>query len=379
MSLKRDLHHAKTIAKKDLRELSKVPHVYIALTLFPLIMVSIIAWGFGGDIDHIKVAFVDEDSTAISIDLMEEFQSSKILDVIEVNGVDQARKMLEDERVFGVIVIPEGFGKNFEESRYKIDLYLDGSRYTIMNIISREVERITSAYASGISLEILSKYHEDPEVIFKPVDLQKDYLFGGNSEYLDFIIPGGIAFAIAVGVMLRMGDMIVRERERGTIQRILITPATNRAIILGKTLSSLAIDIPRAFIVTILAFMIFPIYLRGSFFSLMVIEFLEILIFIGIGFMISSRIKSMAEYIPIALPLTIPPAFISGVFFPIEALPWILNKFAYLLPLTYVAHALREITIKGYGLSMIMTDVTALSIYAIIAMGLGVLTFQREV
>ncbi len=372
MGIREDFRHAKTIAKKDLRELSKVPHIYVALTLFPLIMVSIIAWGFGGDIDHIKVGLVDEDKTIASIEFTEELQASKTLDLIELNGLHQARKLLEEEKIFGIIVLPEGFGNNLGVSQSKVLLYLDGTQYTVMNIISRKVDEISGRYSISVV-----KY---PETKNKAsIVVEKDYFYGGNTEYLDFIIPGGIAFAIAVGVMFRMGDTIVRERERGTIQRILITPATDRAIIMGKTLSSLAIDVPRAFIVTILAFSIFNIYLRGSFISLMIIEILAILIFIGLGFLISSRITSMAEYIPIAMPLTVPPAFISGVFFPIEALPWILNKFAYLLPLTYVAHALRLITIKGYGLTQISTDIVALTIYAIIAMALGTISFQREV
>jgi ABC-2 type transport system permease protein len=214
--------------------------------------------------------------------------------------------------------------------------------------------------------------------IVNSVNLQVNKIYG-NIEYIDFLVPAVLAMTVMMSCMMGMGQSIAGERETGELARLFMTPTSVSTVVGGKIISKLTIEIVRAMILLIAAILLFGITIHGNIFLAIAILILGALCFVGFGMMISATTSTQEDYTQIVMPLTMPMMFISGVFYPIETMPWIFQKIAYLLPLTYLNNAMRGVMIKGFGIGDIWIDIVVLSVFLLIFFAAGVVRFDRDV
>ena len=201
----------------------------------------------------------------------------------------------------------------------------------------------------------------------------------GNIEYIDFLVPAVLAMTVMMSCMMGMGQSIAVERETGELARLFMTPTSVATVVGGKIISKLIIEIARAMILLLAAFLLFGITIHGNVFLAIGILVLGALCFVGFGMMISSTASTQEDYTQMVMPLTMPMMFVSGVFYPIETMPWIFQKIAYLFPLTYLNNAMRGVMLKGYGIGDVWLDILVLSVFLIVFFTVGVVRFDRDV
>ena len=158
-----------------------------------------------------------------------------------------------------------------------------------------------------------------------------------------------------------------------------MTPTSTSTIVGGKILSKLVQETGRAIILIAVAIGLFGILIAGSLILTLLLLMLVALCFVGMGMMLSARVSTQADYNQITQPITLPMMFLSGVFFPVETMPWIFQKLAYVIPLTYANDALRAVMLKGAGIGTIWPDVLVLIGFTVLFFALGVRGFNRDV
>jgi ABC-2 type transport system permease protein len=200
----------------------------------------------------------------------------------------------------------------------------------------------------------------------------------GNLEYLDFLTPGVIALTVFMGSVATTGSAIAGEKEDGTLVRMLMTPISKRSVILGKTIYQLILQLGRAAILILAAYLLLGFNMNGSWLLISLVLVIFTLGGVGMGIVMSARTEDMESFFQLNMLITMPSMFVTGVFFPLSSAPNWMRYIAYCLPLTYAIDAMRTIMVKGQGLNAISTDLIILVLFALITFTLGVRLFRRE-
>ena len=179
--------------------------------------------------------------------------------------------------------------------------------------------------------------------------------------------------------MMTMGNSIAGERERGELSRLFMTPTNVSSVLTGKIISQVVRELIRALVLIIAAMLLFNVMIKGNLLLLVLVILIAVLCFVGFGMMFSATAKTQEDYIQIVMPVAMPMMFICGVFFPTETMPWILQKIALFLPLTYANDAFRAVMLKGAGLGSIAFDLIVLLAFALLFFIVGIVRFNRDV
>lgn len=179
--------------------------------------------------------------------------------------------------------------------------------------------------------------------------------------------------------MMGMGASIAGERETGELARLFMTPTSISTVVGGKIASKLIVELVRALILIFMAIVLFNVSIKGGILQTFIVLFFGALCFVGFGIMLSARTNTQEDYTQIGLPFSMPMMFVSGVFYPIETMPWILQKIAYIFPLTYLNDAMRGVMIKGQSLGDVWLDLAILLGFTALFFIIGVKRFNRDI
>ncbi len=210
------------------------------------------------------------------------------------------------------------------------------------------------------------------------INFQINRLYG-DIAYIDFLVPAILAMTVMMGAMMSMGESLAGERERGELARLFMTPTSVSTVVGGKIISRLVIQTATALVLIGAAIVLFGITINGSMLLTILLLVLTALCFVGFGIMISARVSTQEDYIQMVMPFSMPMMFISGVFYPIETMPWIFQKLAYIAPLTYANNALRGVMLKGFTIGDIWIEVAVLLGFTLLFFAMGVTRFNRDI
>jgi ABC-2 type transport system permease protein len=201
----------------------------------------------------------------------------------------------------------------------------------------------------------------------------------GDIKYIDFLVPAILGMTVMMSCMMSMGQSVAGERETGELARLFMTPTNVSTVVAGKIIARLVIETGRAIVLLLAAMILFNIIVQGSLALTFALLVLTGVCFIGCAIMISARVATQEDYIQMVLPITMPMMFISGVFYPIETMPWVFQKLAYICPLTYANNALRGVMLQGKGLGDIWLEILVLVGFTLVFYIIGVIKFDRDV
>jgi len=367
MDIKSELRKSWIIMMKEFKQIFRKKMLIIPLFMFPIIMIVFFGYGMGGSIKNVDILIVNDDTGMASSSLVQEIGSYipkdsdiKMFSITYTKDMAQseAERKIDAGLYKAVLIIPQDYSERVAKNEsVTLTLLTDSSDTTSSGIIVNFMQQLL-AKTRSISLNI-------PEIY-------------GNLKYLDFLTPAVIALTIFFGTVQSTGYAIAGEREDGTIVRILMTPVSKWAVILGKTIHQLILQLIRAVILILGATVILGVTMNGSW--LLVALVLTIFTFgsVGLGIAISAISEDMTSFQQLSLFFTLPSMFATGVFYPLSSVPDWMRWIAYTMPLTYANDAMRIIMVKGQGLSFIARDIFILIIFGVLYFAIGVHLFRRE-
>ena len=377
--------------KKDMLVLWRHKPRLISLFVFPILMIALFGYGMGGEIQNIPVVVVEQSNGPVTDATL---NAIKGLDIYDVKGIiadpDKGKEMVVDGQVKAAIILPNDYENITGNQSKTVTVYVDSSDQMATQALVPETQALFSQISEQIGIKKIQAQSAqvttsqsalaglNVQNMMNSVNFQINKLYG-DIKYIDFLVPAILAMTVMFSAMFGMGESIAGERERGELSRLFMAPTSVATVIIGKIISKVTIETFRAIILIIAAIVLFSVTINGSMLLTILLLVLTVLCFVGFGIMISARVNSQEDYTQIVMPFTMPMMFVSGVFYPLETMPWIFQKIAYIFPLTYANDALRAVMLKGAGLGDIWIDVAALLAFTLLFFALGVTKFNRDI
>lgn len=382
-----DLKKISRLIKKEFLVLSRNKIRLFSLIFLPIILITFFGYGMGGEVTDIPTVFVEPNNGNLSQETIDIFNDTDTFDVIDVvTSESEAKELIDNGTYKAAIILPESYNSLNITDR-NVELYVDSSDQVSASVAIPTSEIIFNEISKELGVNqvtlMSSKVVQDPSFLAQISSAFNDFKLSitnsfDDIDYIDYFMPGAIAISIMFVCMFSMGDSIAGERERGELSRIFITPTDVKTVVLGKITSNLIIEVIQALILLISAILIFDIVINGEMWLIILLIILISLCFVSMGMIVSARTKSQQNYIQTVLLLTLPFMFISGIFYPVDTMPWIFQKIAAFTPLTYACDALRCVMLKGSTTGDILLDILALCVFTIIFFVGAIKVFNRD-
>ena len=373
--------------KKELISLKRHPARLVSILAFPIIMILLFGYGMGGEMTDLPIVVVsqsDGNLTDLTLDTIKTTETYHVVEVID--SLSEGKARVDSGEVKAAIILPSDYDDDTDQQK-GVTLYLDSSDQMASQIIESSTQgifyRLSNMVASQTSVST-----QDANVtpsVTNSLDNFKDNIalhinrIYGNIKYIDFLVPAVLGMTVMFSCMMGMGATIAGERETGELARLFMTPTSVSTVIGGKIASKLLIELVRALILIFMAIILFNVSIKGGIAQTFIVLVIGALCFVGFGIMLSARTSTQEDYAQIVMPFSMPMMFVSGVFYPIETMPWILQKLAYIFPLTYLNDAMRGIMLKGQTLGDVWLDLVVLLGFTIVFFIIGVKRFNRDV
>jgi ABC-2 type transport system permease protein len=322
---------------------------------------------------NIPTIVFDQSRTQESRRLVEQLEATSYLKVIEYA---QSRQELTEAIVAGhaqvAVEIPPDYARKLTAGRQTAVLVMiDGSDSTVANqalsaangvVLSEGIRHLISA--SGRDL---------------PVEARPVMMFNPDMRSANLLIPGLIAIILAFSGTILSAFAIVKERERGTLEQLMVTPVSPLAVVLGKILPYLGLAYVELIVVLILMVYAFKVPIFGSVTLLLLLSSVYLLALLSFGLLISSKAQSQMEAMQRAMGIMLPSILLSGYIFPLSSLPWPLRIFSHLLPATHFIKIARGIVIRGAGFADLWEPVLSLLLISALLIAASARAFQKTV
>jgi ABC-2 type transport system permease protein len=346
-----NLNRIKAIAKKEFKHLLRDYRMLGILVLFPVFLLGIFGYAINFDVHHIKLAVYDQEYSDVTRDLVKELINSEYFDLSGyVKSEKQLKTILDNKLAQCIIVIPFDFSKKFNSRQVvKVQFLIDGVDGNTANIIQNYVTAALQTYGQNLSAEVLMKNGQNNYV---PIDLETRFWYNPDLQTTRFLIPGLIAMILLITAAISVSLSLVREKERGTIEQINVSPINSFELIAGKILPYLILSLFNAAMILIVGYFMFGVEIKGSIFLLFLTTLLFLSASTGIGILVSVMADSLQVAFTVATFATLLPSLIlSGFIFPIESMPLPVQILTNITPAKFFIEILRAIVIRGVGIA----------------------------
>jgi ABC-2 type transport system permease protein len=390
MGAKTLLSHSFRIAWKDLTELFRNRLGLVLLILMPLFMMVMVGFIYpsNGTVNNLQVGLVNEDSGFNNITLPSQSfimglqvinNQTHMLILSNVSSVADIRDMVQRGDLEGGIIIPSNFSTSIMTGQQgTLIIVSDESNPQISATIQGVLKTVFDEMGTAIAQQKVQALNvTNTLAVVKPFNVQTQGIVSGNPTYFDFIAPGIMAMTVMMSVMTGLPVAISQEKEIGTMDGMMVAPINRLSIILGKTLGQTARGLIQGIIILILAVGLFGVAIQGSILLVFALLLLGVFSFVGLGIVITSFTKDQETAQMLMMTLMFPMMFLSGVFFPIQQMPWYMQDISKILPLTYASDSLRRVMVLGAGIPQISTDLIVLIVFGAVMIAIAVPVFRR--
>jgi ABC-2 type transport system permease protein len=376
------------IIRKELLQVLRDPRMRAMLFMPPLIQLLIFGYAVNLDVNNARIAWMDQDHSAASRELLSQFQGSgRFLIVAEPDNDAQMQKLLDRASVDAVIRVMPGFARDVERGRTtSVQVLLDGTNSNTASIISNYAANTIARYSNEVMTQLsrskmvagttASGGAMHPAV--PQITTRSRVWFNPDLKSRNYFIPGVVVNIITLVTLMLTAMAIVREKEIGTMEQLMVTPIRPAELILGKTLPFVMVGLWDMLLVVGAALLIFHIPFAGNFGLLIVCTLLFLLTSLGAGLFISTISRTQQQAM-MATTLFFQPFFmLSGFSFPIRNMPFSMQLLTYVNPVRYFMEIVRGIFLQGTGISTLWPQMVALAVFGVTILWLSVLRFNKQ-
>lgn len=374
------LRRLKAIAVKEVLQVWRDPISLMIALLMPFMQMILLGYGVSLDVKHLAVCVFDREASQNSQALLKRFQASEYFSIVAgFDNYGDVTTALDRGQCRLAVVVPPDFTERLGDTgTSSVQALVDATDDNIANIAIGYAEAVVSGFSRDVQLEAAAMTGSPIEML-QPVAVQSRVWFNEDLESRNFIIPGVVALVMAlVGAQLT-SLTIAREWERGTMELLVSTPVTPMELMLGKLLPYFAIGLLDAVFCLAFAVFWFEVPFRGTLVTLFFTTSLFLVVVLGIGYLISTAIRSQVGAAQIGLLVTLlPTTLLSGFAFPIDQMPPAVQAVTYLVFARYYVTILKAIFLKGSGFLDLMAPILAMIIYAGVIAFLAARAFRKR-
>ncbi|MFA5839486.1 MAG: ABC transporter permease [Candidatus Margulisiibacteriota bacterium] len=365
--------------KKEILQLFRDKRMLFIAIIMPIVQLFLLGYVASMDIKHLSTAVLDEDQSYYSRDFLRHFSNIEYFDInYSLSDRSQIAPMLDTGKAQLVIYVPHKYGQKIAHNQVAdVQVDMDGSNATIASIAKSYVTMIGQQAGSDIYNQRLER--SGMSVLAQPLfDLRSRIWYNGDLESRYFYVPGIFAQLLMLISMILTTSSIVREKTRGTMEMLSVTPLRPMEIIAGKLIPFGVVAMFDVVMVFLIATLWFGVPMRGSVLLLFLFGAAYLLAGLGTGVMISSFASNERQAGMANLLVTAPQMLLSGFIFPIENMPPFIQFITLFVPLRYFLAIVREIFLKGIGVNYLWPQVWPMLVLAVAIITISIFRFKGK-
>lgn len=372
------LERIKRMLVKEFLQMLRDPRMRVVVFGAPVIQMTVLAFALTTDVDRIKMALLDSDRSPASRQIVETMTSSGHFEIHELpaKGADSDR-LLDEGSVRAFLHLPAGLGNDLKRGDSAgIQLLVDGTDSNTTSIVLAYASQVIQEYSNRL---LADKLEKAPGLSVVPgrVEIEARAWFNPNLESRYYYVPGLIAVMLLLVSMILASIAIVKEKEIGTIEQIMVTPISRLEFILGKTIPFMITGFITMTIMFMVAMLIFGIQVQGSWLLLYILTGVYLAGNLGLALLVSAGSSTQQQALLTAFLILMPSILLSGFMFPISNMPEPVQYVTFLNPMRWYLEILRGVVMKGVGMKSLWGPVTAQSVLAFLAILTASLRFKK--
>lgn len=366
------------ILKKEIKQVLRDPRMKTVIFISPVIQILIFGYAANKDIDYIPVAIYDQDNTKESRGLLNDFTYSKyFVPKYYIYSDKEQDRLIDRGKTSAVIRIDRGFGRNLKAGKDAfVQLSLDGSDSNTAMVILGYANTIMSRYQYRLLKDSASA--KGLPGVNASVDLRDISWFNENLISRNYYLPGVIASIVTIMSLLLTAMAIVREKEIGTMEQLIVSPLKPLELVIGKLIPFGIIALIQASLITTFAVLWFHIPLRGNLLLLALATCVYLFTSLGAGLYISTIASTQQEAMMSVFLFYMPTFLLSGFAYPIANMPEVIQWFTLVNPMRYFLVIIRGIFLKGVGIDVLWSQFAALLLMGLVVISFSILRFKRR-
>lgn len=367
------------IVRKEFIQIRRDRRTLAIVLVLPVMQLLLLGYAINTVVDHLPTIVLDETRDVDSRALVAALNNSGYFDVVAyardrhevVGAIDAGRAKVG-------LLIPSNYGEQVLRGQAGLaQLVVDGSDPNIAQTALFAGGMVTQAHSSVLNAATVS--NGDLRRGGGSVELRPVVLYNPRMLSATFMVPGIIGLIMQFQTLILTAFAVVRERERGTLEQLIVTPIRPWELMLGKLLPYTVTSSVGAVVALAAGWLLFGVDIQGSIPLLAILSVLFLLGSLGLGLLISTVSQTQGQAMQIALFVLMPTMLLSGFMFPRDGMPWIVQQIGLLLPMTYYLQILRGIILKGVGIEVLWTNVIPLGILSLAVFALSARRFQKRV
>ncbi len=368
-----------SLIRKEFIQIIRDPRTLALTFLMPVLQLFLLGYAATNDVRNVPLAVFDQDKSAASRALLDAYRAADYFRLeYDVNSEEDLRALIDRGNARAGMIIPPDYGAVLAAGQTAhVALVIDGSDPTVAGTALSAAILIGQSKATTVSLEQLAARGQAGA--FRPaVEFHTQVWYNPDLVSAYYMIPALIGIILLFLTVLLTSTAIVRERERGTIEQLIVTPIRSWELVVGKLTPYVIIAFINLVEILVAGVLLFGVPINGSLPLLLVLAALFLVTTLGLGLFISTLANTQQEAFITAMFTMLPSMFLSGFFFPLAAMPTLLQWVSYAIPLRYFLIIVRGIVLKGVGAEALWPEIIALSIFAVVIMGGAALRFRKR-
>jgi len=347
------------IFKKEFRQIRRDPLSLGLLIFVPVMLLILYGYALSFDVKHIRVGVLDEDRTPQSRALLDSLFQNQYFDrAMDLTRRAEVDGLLARARVRAVLIVPKGYAKSLSRGEQAVlQVLVDGADANTASAAIGYFDAMADRTTRQVRFDVLGRAGMSMPVVMP----EPRIWFNPELESAKFLVPGLIGLLLMLSSVIATSLSIVREKERETIEQMMVSPIRPEELILGKTLPYVLVGLVTMVLVLLLGYVLFDVAIKGSFVLLGLTTLLFLFAALGMGVLISSATRSQQMAFQVAILVSLLPSILlSGFIFPIKNMPLIIQGLTLIVIPRYFVTALRAIILKDAPFAAIVLPLSAM-------------------
>jgi ABC-2 type transport system permease protein len=376
----------RVILRKELIQAVREPRMRILLFVPPILQTLLFGFAVNLDVDHVRIGWMDLDRTPASRELRARFEGSGRFDVVAVpRNENDVQELLDYGRAEAVVSILPGFERDVERATpTEVQVLVDGTNSNTASLIANYAGGVIAGFSADTlagqqNSRVLARSPAGAVSLPSPeVTARSRVWFNPDLRSRNYFVPGVLANIIMTVTLMLTALAIVREKEIGTMEQLMVTPVRPLELMIGKTLPFAGVGLVQVTLVTIVALLVFHIPFQGSLLMLFFCSVLFLMTSLGAGLFVSTVSQTQQQAMMGSFFISLPMFMLSGFTFPIRNMPIVVQYLSYLNPLRYFIEIVRGLFLKGVGASVLWPQMVCLAIFGAGVLGLSAARFHKK-
>jgi len=368
-----------SLIRKEFIQIWRDPRTLVLVLVIPVMQLFLLGYAATNDVRNVPLAIFDQDRGPATRKLLDAYRAADYFRIAyDVDSEDELRRLIDNGDARAGLIIPPDYSEKLgSNGSAQVAFVLDGSDPTVASTALSAAQLIGQQHGIRVIEQRQERLGQASELQL-PVEIRSQVWYNPDLVSAYFMVPSLIGMILFALTSILTATAIVRERERGTIEQLIVTPIRSWEFMVGKLLPYVILAFFNTLEVVIIGHWWFEVPIRSNLTLILVTSGIFVFSSLGIGLLASTIANTQQEAMLSVWFLLLPSLFLSGFFFPIEAMPKVLQWISYLMPLRYYLIIIRSLFLKGVGLAALRTEIMALIVFGVMIMTIAALRFRKR-